>query len=199
MTKNIARSVRARLSAKGKTLGRPFLELLQYYGLERFLYRISQTPYCERFILKGALMLHVWGAPGARPTRDIDLLGFIDNNLETLAGIMRETCRVKVDEDGLRFDDTTVSAQRIKEGADYAGVRVKFVGFLENARIPMQIDIGFGDIVYPRPKPQDYPSLLDFPAPRLGMYPREAVIAEKFEAMVYLGSVNSRLKDFFDV
>lgn len=199
MTKNIAVSVRARLSNKARESGRPFQELLQYYGLERFLYRLSRSEHAERFLLKGALMLRVWGAPSSRPTRDIDLLGFLDNEIATLEGIMRDACDIEVDDDGLRFDAASVAGQRIKEDADYAGVRIKFVGHLEKARIPMQIDVGFGDVVHPRPQEQDYPTILDLPAPRLRMYPRETVVAEKFEAMVYLGTLNSRFKDFFDI
>lgn len=199
MTKNMAASVRARLSNKGRESRRPFQELLQYYGLERFLYRLSRSEHVERFLLKGALMLRVWGAPGSRPTRDIDLLGFIDNEIATIEAITRDACNIEVDDDGLRFDPDTVAGERIKEDADYEGVRIKFVGYLEKARIPMQIDVGFGDVVHPAPEEQDYPTILDLPAPRLRMYPRETVVAEKFEAMVYLGTLNSRFKDFFDI
>jgi hypothetical protein len=199
MTKNMAASVRARLSSKGKESGRPFQEILQYYGLERFLYRFSRARHASQFLLKGALMLRVWGTPGSRPTRDIDLLGFIDNEIETLEAVTRDACNIDVDDDGLRFDAATVAGERIKEDADYDGVRIKFVGYLEKARIPMQIDVGFGDVVHPGPEEQDYPTVLDFPAPRLWMYPRETVVAEKFEAVVYLGTLNSRYKDFFDI
>jgi hypothetical protein len=199
MTRNVAASVRARLATRARQGGRPFQEVLQYYGLERFLYRLSRSPHRDRFLLKGALMLRVWGAPGSRPTRDIDLLGYIDNEVETIASIMAEVCDIEMGEDGLRFDSATVTGQRIKEDADYEGVRIKLTGFLENARIPMQIDIGFGDVVYPAPGEADYPTLLDFPAPHLRTYPRETVVAEKFEAMVQLGTLNSRMKDFFDI
>jgi hypothetical protein len=199
MTKNLAASVRARLSSRAKESQRPFQELLQYYGIERFLYRFSQTQHSKKFVLKGALMLQVWEAPGSRPTRDIDLLGHVNNELETLKSIVREVCEADVDDDGLRFDAGTVTAERIKEDADYEGVRIRFVGFLENVRIPIQMDIGFGDVVHPAAKEQDYPTILELPAPRLQMYPKETVVAEKFEAMVWLGSLNSRLKDFFDI
>lgn len=144
-------------------------------------------------------MLRVWGAPGSRPTRDIDLLAFLDNEIELLESITRDACMVDVDDDGLRFDAAAVSGKRIKEDADYKGVRIKFVGYLEKARIPMQIDVGFGDVVHPGAEEQDYPTVLGFPAPRLRMYPKETVIAEKFEAMAYLGALNSRFKDFFDI
>ena len=144
-------------------------------------------------------MLRVWAAPESRPTRDIDLLGFVQNNMDHLVAIVRETCDVDVDDDGLNFDTSSVAGERIKEDADYEGVRIRFTGFLGNARIPMQLDIGFGDAVFPAAQELSYPTILDFPAPRLHMYPRETVVAEKLEAMVFLGSVNSRMKDFYDI
>ena len=199
MTRNIGASVRARLTNEAKESRRPFQEVLQYFGLERFLYRVSQSQHCNRFLLKGALMLRVWGAPGSRPTRDIDLLGYVDNEIGVIEAIVREVCTIEVEDDGVRFDSTTVAGERIKEDADYEGVRIKFVGFLDNARIPMQLDVGFGDVVHPQAEENDYPTILDFPAPRLRTYPRESVVAEKFQAMVFLGTLNSRMKDFFDI
>ncbi len=199
MSSNIAASVRARLSNQAKEKKRPFQELLQYYGIERFLYRFSQSQHSSHFLLKGALMLRVWGAPGSRPTRDIDFLGYVDNEIETLEAVVREVCVVDVEEDGVRFDAATVAGERITEDADYEGVRIKFMGFLDRARIPMQIDVGFGDVVHPGSEEKDYPTILNLPAPRLRVYPRETVVAEKFEAMVYLGTLNSRMKDFFDI
>ena len=129
MNINLAVSIREQLARQGKQNKRPFQELLQYYGLERFLYRLSQTSYAQRFLLKGALMLPVWGSPGSRPPRDIDLLGFVDNDIETLETIIREVCNTEVDDDGLRFDANTVAGSRIKEEADYQGIRIKFVGY----------------------------------------------------------------------
>ncbi|MCP4200246.1 MAG: nucleotidyl transferase AbiEii/AbiGii toxin family protein [Proteobacteria bacterium] len=137
--------------------------------------------------------------PFARPTRDIDLLGHVDNSVENLEDIVRSICVVDVDDDGMVFDADSVRGERIKEDTDYEGVRVKFAGFLERVRVPMQIDIGFGDVVYPPARELEYPTLLEFAAPSLRVYPRETVIAEKFQAMVYLGSLNSRMKDFFDI
>jgi hypothetical protein len=135
----------------------------------------------------------------SRPTRDIDLLGYVENEVLVLESIVREICTIGVEDDGLRFDANTVSARRIKEDADYQGVRMTFTGFLERAQIPMQLDIGFGDVVHPSAEDRSYPTLIDFPAPLLRMYPRETVVAEKFEAMVQLGTLNSRMKDFFDL
>jgi len=118
-------------------------------------------------------MLRVWDAPETMPTRDIDLLGFVQNDVEYLEAIVREACTVDVDDDGLNFDAASVASERIKEDADYEGVRIRFTGLLENARIPMQVDIGFGDAVYPSAQETPYPTILDFPAPRLRMYLRE--------------------------
>lgn len=197
--RNMAASVHARLAERARKAGRPFQELLEYYGMERFLYRLSRSQHADRFVLKGALMLRVWDAPAARPTRDIDLLGRTNNSPENMAHIVREVCDVAVEPDGLSFRPSTVKALRIKEDADYEGVRIRFQGFLGKAKIQMQIDVGFGDVVVPAPRAIHYPTLLDFPAPRLWGYPRESVVAEKFEAMVKLGTLNSRMKDFFDI
>lgn len=199
MTKNIAASVRARLSNEARRSSRPFQEVLQYYGLERFLYRFSRSRYRDCFVLKGALMLRVWDAPEARPTRDIDFLGHVDNSIQTLERITREVCDTEVEDDGMIFSASTVAGQRIGEDAEYEGVRVTFVGALENARIRMQLDVGFGDVVHPPAQDSEYPTILSFPTPRLRTYPRETVVAEKFQAMVYLGRLNSRMKDFFDI
>jgi predicted nucleotidyltransferase component of viral defense system len=197
--KNIAASVRQRLLSKAKETGRPFSELLQYFAMERFLYRLSKSHYADDFVLKGALMLTVWEAPLTRPTMDIDLLGRIDNSIETIVEVTREICRQEVEPDGIDFDIATIEAKHIAEDADYEGIRVRFRGSLDTARIVMQLDIGFGDIVIPPPEPMSYPTLLDLPAPHLRGYTKESTIAEKFEAMVKLGILNSRMKDFFDI
>jgi hypothetical protein len=196
---NLAASVQARLQNHARDTKRPFQELLQYYAMERFLYRLSTTPHRARFVLKGALMLHVWEAPLARATKDLDFLGRLDNSLENLDRVVREVCTADVEPDGMVFDPAMVKTERIKEDADYAGVRVRFVGLLGKARVTMQIDVGFGDVVTPGAVDITYPALLDFPAPALSGYPRETVIAEKFQAMVYLRTLNSRMKDFYDV
>jgi hypothetical protein len=196
---NIAASVHARLAEKARKENRPFQELLQYYGMERFLYRLSKSPHSERFVLKGALMLRVWDAPAARPTKDIDLLGRLDNSLENLAAVVAEVCAVEVEQDGIIFSADSIRTERIKEDADYEGVRARFEGLLGRARIPMQLDVGFGDATIPRPLEIAFPTILNFPVPHLKGYSRETAIAEKFEAMVKLGSLNSRMKDFYDV
>jgi len=135
----------------------------------------------------------------SRPTRDIDLLGNISNNVDTIVSTFRDICGQSVEADGLAFATDTVSGQAINEGADYSGVRVTFQVFLGNARVPMQIDIGFGDTIVPEAVISTYPTILDHPKPQIRAYPKETVVAEKFEAMVKLGQLNSRLKDFFDL
>lgn len=144
-------------------------------------------------------MFKAWGVPGFRPTRDIDLLGFSSNEVERVTDAFRQICGTEVEADGLVFDVESVQGEQIKEEADYEGVRVTFVGWLGKARVHMQIDIGFGDVVTPGPVAVQYPVILDFPAPALRGYPRESLIAEKFQAMAALGEINSRMKDFYDI
>lgn len=197
--KNVEASVKAQLQNKAKETNRPFAEVLQYYGMERFLYRFSKSKYADKFVLKGALLFAVWQIPDRRTTLDIDFLARVDNEVSAIEKVMEDVCDTTVEPDGLKFDSESVKGTKIKEYADYEGVRVKFTGFLDRARIPMQVDMGFGDIVYPKTKGIDYPVILDFPKPHLNGYPQESVISEKFEAMIKLGLLNSRMKDFYDI
>ncbi len=197
--RNIAASVRQRLLNRAKSDQRPFNELLQYYAMERFLYRLSQSPHADRFILKGALMLRVWHTPEFRPTMDIGLLGRTSNDEAGIVAQIRDILAVEVDSDGLVFDPASIQAERIMEDADYGGIRIRFRGMLDSARANMQIDIGFGDVIFPGPETAELPTVLDFPAPRLLCYSQESAIAEKFEAMVKLRELNSRMKDFYDI
>ena len=197
--KNIEGSVRAKLDNKRKELKIPFLEILRTYAMERFLYRLSQAAFSDNFILKGALLFTAWNVRERRTTLDIDLLAHYSNQISAIEKVVKEVCAVDVTPDGLRFDPVSVVGAKIKEDADYEGVRVKFTGFLGKSRIPMQIDFGFGDTIYPLPKMIHYPVIFDFPAPRLKGYAPETVVGEKFEAMVQLGALNSRMKDFYDL
>lgn len=197
--KNVSASVHQRLLNIARDTERPFNEVLQYFAMERFLHRLSRCPNADSFVLKGALLFRVWGIPDSRATRDIDFLAYVDNSPENLAAIFREVCTIDNPDDGLIFDPDTVEARRIKEDAEYAGVRTRLRGQLGKAEVVMQIDVGFGDLIHPCAVQADYPALLDLPAPSLRMYPPETVIAEKAEAMVYLGSLNSRMKDFYDI
>lgn len=197
--KNLAASVRARLLNRARGTARPFQEVLQYYSMERFLYRLACSPHAPGFILKGALMMRVWDAPDARPTKDVDLLGRVSNEPGQIELMFKDILAQSVEPDGMEFHADTLVAQSIKSEADSPGIRLRFLGTLASARIQMQVDIGFGDIVFPAAVEIRYPTLLDFPEPRLRGYPPETAVAEKFEAMVSLGTLNSRMKDFYDV
>jgi len=199
MSKGIAASVHQRLLNHARNEGVRFNDVFQRYALERWLYRLSKSDHSENFILKGALMLVAWDLPLTRPTRDIDMLARVQNDLDGIRQLMSEVCRVICEEDGLIFAAESVTTERIAEDALYEGVRVEFKGSLGNARIAMQIDLGFSDVVTPAPVDLRYPTILDHPAPHLKAYNRETAIAEKFEAMVKLGELNSRMKDFFDI
>ena len=197
--KNIAASVHQRLLNKAKESSRPFNELLQYFAIERFIYRLSKSSHADKFILKGALMFSAWCGPASRPTMDIDLLGKIDNRLDVITAAIKNACLLDVEADGISFKAETVEAVRITEDAEYEGVRVRVNGSLGNSQVFIQIDIGFGDVIVPSPKTIAYPAILDFPAPELKGYTMESTIAEKFQAMVKLGVLNSRMKDFYDI
>lgn len=196
---NVSASVRQRLLNRSKADNRSFNELLQYYAMERFLYRLSLSDHAQHYILKGALMLRAWNSPEFRPTMDIDMLGKTGNEEENITAQIRDILAVEIEPDGLTFDSNSIQTERITEDADYEGIRVRFRGALGTARIIMQIDIGFGDIVYPGPEKAELPCMLDSPAPSLLCYSRESTIAEKFEAMIKLGQLNSRMKDFYDI
>ena len=197
--KNVAASVRQRLLNLARERKEDFNLVLTKYALERLLYRISQSPHRHLFVLKGALLFELWTRERYRPTRDADFLSSGDGDPVRFAEIFKEICATSVADDGLIFDPETVTAERIKENADYEGVRVNFLGRLENARIPMQMDIGFGDTITPEAAETAFPVILDNPPPVLLTYPPETVVAEKFEAMVKLGVANSRMKDIHDV
>lgn len=196
--KNLAASVRERLLNIARKSGEPFDLVLVRYALERFLYRVTKSGFANRFMLKGALLYHVWGQDAYRPTRDGDLLASGSSDLREMEKTFREICGVTF-EDGIAFNAGSVRAQEIAEEKAYSGIRVNFVAHLAGAKIPVQFDIGFGDAVTPGPQQVRYPALLDFPAPELRAYPVETVVAEKFHAMVVLGMQNSRMKDFYDL
>lgn len=196
---NIAASVKQRLLNRARTKNEDFNLLLTKYTLERVLYRISESFHKDAFVLKGALLFELWTDQVHRPTRDADFLSQGDSSLERYQKIFEEICVMTVHEDGLRFDPASVKVDRIKEDQDYEGIRVTFLGYLEASRLPVQIDIGFGDAITPDPVETSFPTLLENPAPVLLTYPRETVIAEKFEALVKLGMANTRMKDFHDL
>lgn len=199
MKKDLSASVRQKLANIAKANGIFFQEILQRHAMERLLYRVSQSKHKHHFILKGALLFTAWGFPRSRPTKDIDFLACIGNDLQTMEMLFREICVESVEPDGWIFNPKTVQACLIQEEADYQGLRITLEGSLGNVRISMQIDIGFGDVVTPNAKAVGFPTILEFPAPQILSYPRETVIAEKFEIMIRLGIFNSRMKDYFDI
>lgn len=193
-------SIHQRLLNKAAAENRTFNEMLQYYAIERFLYRLGESPHCNQFVLKGSLVFLAWQAPLTRPTRDMDFLGFTSNSVENLIGIVQGVCNQPVDPDGLIFDPASVQGEIIKEEPDYEGVRVSFLGFLGKAKIHLRLDVGFADIVTPEPEALEFPIILDnINKPCIRAYPPETVIAEKFQAMITLGMINSRMKDFYDL
>ena len=196
--KDVGASVRQRLLNLAREQREDFQFVLTRFALERLLYRLSISRHADRFLLKGALLFSVWSEDIYRPTRDLDLEGQGTVDPEAMASIFREICR-SPSTDGLTFDAESVQAARIRDIHQYSGVRVEFGAHLAGARIPIQVDVGFGDTVIPEPSLVEYPTLLDHPAPRLKAYPRETVIAEKFQAMVLFGIANTRIKDFYDL
>jgi predicted nucleotidyltransferase component of viral defense system len=196
--RNIGASVRQRLLNLAHARGQPMELLLTRYALERLLHRLSLSPHHERFVLKGAMLLATWFDEPHRATRDVDLLGFGDEAEDALLRTFREIMAVEVD-DGVSFDLKGLRVEAIREEVEYGGSRLRTTAALAGARIPITVDIGFGDAVEPGVEDIDLPVLLDMPSPHLRAYPPETVIAEKFHAMVALGRANSRMKDYYDV
>ncbi len=195
----LSASIHARLSNLAREKRRTFQEILQYYAMERFLYRLSESEYRDQFVLKGALMFSVWEIPWRRPTRDIDLRGYVDNEIDTVIRGVREICEQEVEPDGMTFVSQSVRGDIIQEFAPYQGIQINFLGLLGKARVHMQLDIGFADEITPAVVDLTYPVLLDAEAPLLKGYPPETLIAEKLHGIVFLGEINSRMKDFYDI
>ncbi len=197
--RNVAASVRDRLRTLAHQRGEQLEYLLLRYASERLLYRLAQSQYRTRFVLKGAMLLELWDDVRHRPTRDVDLLSVGDNGPNSVAAVFRDLCAVPVPDDWLTFDVGSVVAEAIMAPAEYPGVRVRPNAHLTTAIIELQFDVGFGDaLTLPTPE-LPYPTLLGQPSPVLRTYPPETVIAEKFEAVVDLGMLNSRLKDLYDL
>ena len=195
---NMAASVRARLLNRAREASQPFDILLIRYVLERLLYRLSQTPHADRFVLKGAMLLTTWLPHTQRGTRDLDLLGLGASGEERILGIFRHVMAIDAG-DGVAFDLDALHVDQIREQLKYGGLRLRTTAAVDGARVAVVVDIGFGDSVEPGLELIDYPVLLDFPAPTLRAYARETVVAEKFQAMVALGRPNTRMKDFYDI
>lgn len=198
-TRNPPHSVKDRLMnlARRESLDYNRVQLL--YAQERFLARLAASPHRDRLVLKGGLYLYARYGVTTRPTRDVDFLGrATPAEVDVVAALVRDVAAVPL-EDGLDFDAASITAASIKEGADYEGVRVRLVARLGKARQPLQLDVGFGDVVHPSPSTIAFPTLLGGERPAVIAYPLESVIAEKFQAAVELGELNTRLKDFHDL
>lgn len=195
----LAQSIHQKLRKLREERDEDFQFILIRYSLERLLYRLSKSAYASKFILKGAFLFTVWTDKRYRPTKDLDLLGFVENSPIRLKTVFQEICSTEVDPDGLIFDKESIAISEIRDQQDYGGQRIKLISMLGKARISLQIDIAFGDFVAPQIEEYDFPSLLKQPSPRIRTYPKEAVVAEKLQAVVYLGMQNSRMKDFYDL
>ena len=197
--KNLAESVHVKLNNLAKSEERTFQELFYYYAIERFLFRLSNSPHVNSFTLKGGLAFLGWGIALRRPTRDIDVQGYGENSIENLMKVVKEICIQNVIPDGMQFDPDSVRGERILDEAEYPGVRIYFSGSLGNATIQLHMDVSFANPIIPQVILVDYPSLLGMPTIKMSCYPYETAIAEKFQAMVALDSINDRMKDFYDI
>ncbi|KPK48313.1 MAG: hypothetical protein AMK72_07310 [Planctomycetes bacterium SM23_25] len=196
---NVAASVRGRLLRIIRETGEDPNLMWSRYATERLLYRLSVSEHANDFVLKGALLFMVRTGRSYRPTVDVDLLGYGEGSADRLLQVFQELCCLDAEPDGLVFDPDAVSVAPIREDQAYQGQRVTLTASLGKAQIHVQVDIGFGDVVTPEAEEVAYPTLLDFPGPRIRAYPFETVIAEKLQAMVVLGIANSRMKDFYDL
>lgn len=197
-TRDTGASIRARLLNLAREKGQAFDLLLTRYATERLLYRLSTTQHRDRFVLKGAMLMTTWFDDPHRPTRDVDLLGYGDSAPEPMLAVFREICAVE-ENDGILFDVDALRVELIREELQYGGLRLRTTARLAGARITVVIDIGFGDATEPGVEEINLPVMLDLPAPRLRAYPRETVVAEKFQAMVLFGLANTRMKDYYDI
>ena len=195
--RDVPASVRARLRNLARRRDLDFTLLLGRYAAERFLYRLSASDEMHRFTLKGAALFRVWAEEEMRPTRDVDFLAAADHT--SVRAAVEAMCAVPCPDDGVIFDAGALLINTIRVDQPDGGLRARLPGALGNIRLSLQMDIGFGDMVTPARELRDYPTLLDLPAPRLWTYPREAMVAEKFHAMVSRGEINSRVKDLWDI
>jgi predicted nucleotidyltransferase component of viral defense system len=194
-----AARIKAKLKKEADSESKDFNYILMHYFIERLLYRLSVSPYAGNFILKGGLLLYTVLGNRGRATRDVDFLARqIKNTPEEMTRIFVEIAKIPFD-DAVSFETERIAVERIKEDADYQGLRIKLTSYLDRSRHNLQFDIGFDDVIVPAPVDMIYPSLLDMEPPRLKAYSLESVIAEKFHAIVYLADLNSRMKDFYDI
>ncbi len=197
--RNTSASIRQRLLNHSTAIKTDPNLVLIWYGLERFLYRLSVSTHSERFILKGAMLFRLWGGANFRSTKDLDLEGFLQDEAEVVREVFASICEQPVEDDGLVFDAASVQVAEIRDTQEYGGFRVLVTAKLGTAILRLQVDVGFGDAITPAPVVTEFPSILGQSLPRIRTYPRETVVAEKFEAMVQLGMTNSRMKDYYDL
>lgn len=198
-TVNVAESVRDRLRNVAKTDTRNYNLLLQYYAIERLLFRLSQSEYVERFVLKGALLLHAFGGDLRRATRDVDFWSSIENTEASIRKMIGECIRADVPDDGVVFDETSLELEPNQLESRDCGYRLALAAQIGTAKVKVKMDIAFGSPIIPDPDWVTYPQMLDFGSPRLLGYPKESVIADKFEAIVSRDLANSRVKDYYDI
>jgi hypothetical protein len=196
---NLPASVRQRLLNLAHERNESFQRILLQYAFERLLYRLSQSSVRDRFVLKGALLFAAWTQIPHRPTQDLDLLGYGSPEQDNPVKIFENVCEAAVEPDGIIFHPDSIQVEDIMGDAEYNGIRVSLFATLDSAKIPLRIDIGYGDSITPESCEIIYPCLLDYPAPLLRAYPPESVVAEKFQAIVFFGMANSRMKDYYDL
>ncbi|MFQ6005984.1 MAG: nucleotidyl transferase AbiEii/AbiGii toxin family protein [Woeseia sp.] len=195
---NTAASVRQRLLNLSREQGRVFNVVLVTYGLERLLYRLSISQFRDSFILKGGMLVTLWIEDGNRVTRDADFLGHGGASEDNLKSVFTSILSLKAD-DGLVYDVDGLTAEAIRDEQEYGGIRLKTAAYLGKTRIPITVDVGFGDALTEPNYTIDFPSLLNMPKAKIRAFPPAAVVAEKFQAIVALGLVNSRMKDYYDL
>ncbi len=195
---NSPEEIRKKLIKVAKKLERAPQEIMQFYAMERFLYRLSISFYRERFVLKGGLMFSIWDFDDFRATKDIDFLALVKNQPDYIELIFKEICKIQYD-DGVIFNPDSVITNVIQAQNEYHGIQIKFKGNIDRTKVHLRSDIGFSDIVVPKPLFFSFPTILEMPQPNILGYSQESVIAEKMDAMLQLGHLNSRMKDFFDI
>ena len=196
---DIPASIRQRLLNLARDNRLDFNLVLQRFAAERFLYRLSVSDEVDRFTLKGAALFRVWDVGELRPTRNVDFLASGPEDHGAMRAALEAICRIPCPQDGVVFAPATIRMHDIRDEQQHGGGRARMEGSLGQARLHLQTDIGFGDVITPEREERDYPTLLDLPAPRLWTYPRETLVAEKFDAMVRLGTTNTRVKDLWDI
>lgn len=197
--RNIGASVRARLTERARARHENVQLALTRYAIERLLYRLSISPHRERFVLKGAMLFSLWASAPYRSTGDLDLLGSGDPSPDRMKELFRQVISTSAPDDGVSFHRKTLKAEAARVEDEYSGVKIAVTASIAGAMLPINVDIGFGDVITPGAQEIEYPSMLGLPKPILRAYPPETVVAEKFQAIVALGMGNSRMKDFFDI